>query len=282
MRSLLHVVAGGSESGRDLPEILPALSEKTIKFRQGQFHMVFGLPSSGKTLFTQWYCIARGLRTMYFSFDSDDGTVSNRALAQLTGKTFEQVKEQRQTPAVVELEDTLFELQKTIRFDFSGAATVEAIYEEVEAWQVLFGDLPQVIVIDNLMNLVGGSDSELTGYHDICNALHSLGRDTGAAIIALHHANASLLTAQSKANRIYQDRPAHIGALTNQLSQYPETILSVALDGQKFWVSAVKNRDGIRDMQAENPIAVAVDVARSQFYNTQRDLEVARTRTEWS
>lgn len=281
MRSLLHVVAGGSQAGRSLPQILPALSDATIEIRQGQLHVVMGLPSAGKTLFTTWYAVNSGVPALYFSFDSDDGTVSNRVLANMTGKTFEEVKAQRETPAVVELEDLVYQLQRRLRFDFSGSATMDSIWAEVDAWTVLFGDVPKLIVIDNLMNLVGGAESETTSFHDNMNALHTLARETGSAVIVLHHVNASLLTATGR-NRIVADRPAPMGAITGQVSQLPETILSVALDGPRFWIAAVKNRDGIRDVNAEHPICVGVDASTGSFYNSHRDLEIARTRKEWS
>lgn len=281
MRSLLHVVAGRSQAGVDLPEILPALSTATIKIRQGQLHVVAGLPSNGKTLFALWYAISCGLPVLYFSLDSDEGTVSNRASAILTGRTIDEVKRMREGPAVVEIEDALSELTDRVRFDFD-SQSMDDIYEVTESWVELFGDVPSLIIVDNLLNLVGGGgDSEFTGMRDHVNALHGLARETGSAVMLLHHVNASLLNSPSKQLRIRQDRPAPAGALMGQVSQLPETILSVALDGDRFWVAAVKNRDGLRDPQAENPIAVAVDASRASLFNDHRALEVARTRREW-
>lgn len=282
MRSLLHVVAGRSAAGRDLPEILPALTEATIKVRQGQLHMIAGLPGKGKTLLAVWYAIKCGLPTLYFSFDSDEGTVSNRAAAILMGKTVDEVKAMREGPAVVEVEDALAELQTRVRFDFSGSPSLDDIYDETEAWVELFGSTPSLIVVDNLLNLRGGSDNEGTAMRDNVAALHGLARETGAAIILLHHVNSSLLTSSSPAARIYEDRPPHFGAVTGQVTQLPESVYSVAMVGDKYLVAAVKNRDGIADSQAQRPITVAVDPSRMSLYNSRRELELARTRLGWS
>lgn len=282
MRSLLHVVAGGSTAGRDLPEILPALTEATIKIRQGQLHMVVGLPGKGKTLLALWYAIKCGLPTLYFSFDSDEGTVSNRAAAILMGKTVDEVKAMRESPAVVEVEDALSELQTRVRFDFSGSPSLDDIYGETEAWVELFGSTPSLIVVDNLLNLRGGSDNEGTAMRDNVAALHGLARETGAAIILLHHVNSSLLTSSSPAARIYEDRPPHFGAVTGQVTQLPESVYSVAMVGDRYLVAAVKNRDGIADSQAQRPITVAVDAPRMTLYNSARDMGLARTRQEWT
>lgn len=282
MRSLLHVVAGRSDAGRDLPEILPRLTEATIRIRQGQLHVVAGLPSRGKTLFALWYAIKCGLPVLYISADSDEGSLAHRAGAILTGHTTDEIKQMRETPAVVEVEDAVYELQKRVRFCFDSAPTIDEIYDETEAWVELFGDVPSMIVVDNLLNLSSGGDTDTAGWRDGMSALHSLARDTGSAVVVLHHVNASLLNAQSKALRIQIDRPAPIGALMGQVSQLPETILSVAIDGDKFHIAALKNRDGIADPLAQHPVTVALDAPRMTLYNDFRALEMERKRSEWS
>lgn len=276
------MVAGRSAAGRDLPEILPALTEATIKVRQGQLHVISGLPGRGKTMLALWYAIKCGVPTLYFSFDSDEGTVSNRAAAIMMDKTVDEVRQMRETPAVVEVEDALAELQTRVRFDFSGSPTLDDVYDETLAWIELFGSTPSLIIVDNLLNLRGGSDSEFTAMRDNMAALHGLARETEAAVIVLHHVNSSLLTSSSPAARIYEDRPAHFGALMGQVSQLPESIYSVCLDGNKYKIAAVKNRDGLADSQAQNYITVAADPARMSLYNSHRDMEVARTRREWN
>lgn len=282
MRSLLHVVAGRSQAGRNLPEILPALSEATIEIRQGQLHVIAGLPGRGKTLFALWYAIKCEVPTLYFSFDSDEGTVSNRAAAVMMDKTVAEVREMREGPAVVEVEDVLAELQRRIRFDFTGAPTLDDVLEETAAWTELFGSCPSLIVVDNLLNIRGGSDSEFTALRDSIAELHGLARETGAAVVVLHHVNSSLLNSTSPATRIYENSPAHFGALMGQVSQLPEAIYSVCLDGDKYKVAAVKNRDGIADSTAKNYVTVSCDPSRMSLYNTPRDMEIARTRREWA
>lgn len=281
MRSLLHVVAGGSVAGRDLPEILPACTQATIKIRQGQLHVVTGLPGRGKTLFALWYAVKSGLDCLYFSFDSDEGTVSNRAAAILMDKTVDEVKAMRQSPAIVEIEDVLSDLQKRVRFNFAGTPTMDDVLDETEAWVEMFGTTPDLIVVDNLLNLRGGSDSEFTAMRDNMAALHGLARETEAAVMVLHHVNSSLLSAQSKSVRIEENRPAHFGALMGQVSQLPESIYSVALDGSRFHIAAVKNRDGIADSTAQSFVTLAVDLPRMSLYNDSHAMEIARTRREW-
>lgn len=282
MRSLLQVVAGGSAAGRDLPEITPSCTQATIKFRQGQLQVVMALPGRGKTLLALWYAIKSGLDCLYFSFDSDEGTISNRAAAIMMDKTTSEVKAMRDTPAIVEVEDALSEMQKRVRFNFSGTPTMDDVYEETEAWVELFGTTPDLIVVDNLLNLRGGSDSEFTALRDSMAALHGLARDTESSVILLHHVNSSLLSAQSKSVRIEENKPAHFGAMMGQLGQLPESVYSVALDGNRYHIAAVKNRDGIADPSANSFVTLGVDLPRMSLYNDMGALEVARTRREWS
>jgi KaiC/GvpD/RAD55 family RecA-like ATPase len=282
VRSLLHVVAGRSQAGVALPEILPSLTRATIAVRKGQLHIVTGLPGRGKTLFALWYAINSGVKTLYFSFDSDEGTVSNRSAAILMDRQVSEVAAMREGPEVVEVEDVLSDLQQRIRFDFSAAPTMDDVYEETQAWVEMFGDTPELIVVDNLLNLRGGSDAEFTAMRDNIAGLHGLARETGSAVMVLHHVNASLLTSQSTRTRIYEDRPAHFGALMGQVSQLPESIYSVCLSGNQFKIAAVKNRDGLADPSANSYLTVACDPSRMSLYDSVRDMETARTRREWT
>lgn len=272
MRSLLQVVSGRSRAGADLPEILPALTQATIRFRQNQLHVICGLPGRGKTLLALWYAITSGLDVLYLSYDSDEGTVANRCAALLLDKTTQEVKDMRETEAIVEVEDCLFDLQRRVRFSFDPHPTMDDVVEELDAWVELFGQPPSLLICDNLLNIRGGSDQEFTAMRDNMAGLHGIAREY-CAVAVLHHVNGSGGT------RI--DKPADMGKLMGQVSQLPETILSVAIDGDRYHVAAVKNRDGQSDPKAEKPITLAVDPSRMALFNDHRAMEMARTRREW-
>lgn len=272
MRSLLQVVRGTSEAGKDLPEILPALSAAGIQFRHGQLHVIAGQPGRGKTMLALWYAIKCGEPVLYFSADSDEGTVANRAAAVLMGRTVGEVKEMRRTEAVMLIEDELFDLNRRVRIDTDPHPSIDGIYEETMAYIELFGRCPSAIFVDNLMNVQAMHENEWTGYRDSMRALHGLARATEAAVVVLHHVSEG----DSK-----PDRPAPMRALMGKVSALPETILTVALDGDKYHVCAVKNRDGEADPKAENPITVYADAPSMTLFNTHQDLEMYRTRRQW-
>lgn len=272
MRSLLQVVRGTSEAGKDLPEILPALSAATIQFRHGQLHVIAGQPGRGKTMLALWYAIKCGEPVLYFSADSDMGTVANRASAVMMHRPVNDIKAMRQTDAVVLIEDELFELNRRVRIDPDPHPSLDGIYEEVQAYIELFGRCPSAIFVDNLMNVQAAHENEWTGMRDSLRAFHGLARETEAAVIILHHVSEN----ESKPNK-----PAAMKALMGKISQLPETILTVALDGDQYHIAAVKNRDGIADPSAENPITVYADAASMSLFNTHQELEMHRTRRTW-
>lgn len=273
MRSLLQVVRGTSEAGKDLPEILPALAARTIHFRHGQLHVIAGQPGRGKTLLALWYAITCGEPVLYFSADSDQGTVANRAAAVLMSRTVNDIKEMRKLSDVSLVEDELWELNKRVRIDVDPHPTLDGIYDEVLAYVELFGKCPSAIFVDNLMNVQSMHENEWTGYRDTMRALHGLARETEAAVVVLHHVSEG----DSKPNR-----PAPMRALMGKVSALPETILTVALDGDQYHLCAVKNRDGEADPMANDPITVYVDAPSMSLFNTHSDLELARTRRQWA
>lgn len=272
MRSLLQVVRGTSEAGKDLPEILPALTAAGIRFRHGQLHVIAGQPGRGKTMLALWYAIQCGEPVLYFSADSDQGTVANRAAAVLLNKTVNEVKEMRKSSAVSLVEDELWELNRRVRIDIDPHPSLDGIYEETMAYIELFGKCPSAIFVDNLMNVQSMHENEWTGYRDTMRALHGLARETEAAVCVLHHVSEG----DSQPNK-----PAPMRALMGKVSALPETILTVALDGDHYHVSAVKNRDGEADPKAQNPITVYVDAPSMSLFNTHQELEMHRTRREW-
>lgn len=272
MRSLLQVVRGTSEAGKDLPEILPALTAATILFRRGQLHVIAGQPGRGKTLMALWYALKCGEDVLYFSADSDQGTVANRVAAVQLEKTVNEIKEMRKTEAVCLIEDALFDLNGRVRIDADPHPSLDDIYDEVLAYIELFGRAPSAIFVDNLMNVQSAHENEWTGYRDTMRALHGLARETEAAVVLLHHVSEG----DSKPNR-----PAPMRALMGKVSALPETIITVALDGDQYHVCAVKNRDGESDPSAESPITVYVDAPSMSLFNSHMDLELHRKRRQW-
>lgn len=272
MRSLLQVIRGTSQAGEDLPEILPALTASTIRFRRGQLHVIAGQPGGGKTLFALWYAVKCGQPVLYFNADSDEGTMANRAGAILLNRPVQGIKDLRGSEAEVLLEDAIHDLTRRVRIEPDPHPSLDGIYEEVQAYVEVFGRCPAAIFVDNLMNIQSTTESEWTGLRDAMLSLHGLARQTESAVIALHH------TSENSSRPNY---PGPMRSTMGKVNQLPEVILTVARDGDLFHVAAVKNRDGDSDPNAENPVTVYCDAPTMTLFNTRQDLELHRTRREW-
>ena len=273
MRSLLQVVVGGSEAGEELPPFLPLVHEAGIRFRRGQLHVLAGQPGRGKTLAALWYAITSQVECLYFSADSDEGTIVNRALAVHMKETVSTVKKMRafdeDDPAMV---DSLWDLSNRIRIQTNPAPTLDDIYEECYAWIEMFGRCPELIVVDNLSNIQAMHDNEWTGLRDGLRALHTLARDTLSAVLVLHH------TSESQGQ---PTQPSPMKATMGKVNALPEVILTIAMDGPRYHIAAVKNRDGKADPYADDPVTVYVDPESMSLFNTLQDLETAKKRREW-
>lgn len=274
MRSLLQVVSGTSPSGQQLPEILPALTANDIVFRRGQLHVIAAVPGGGKTLLALWWAIKSKVPTLYFSADSDASTIAERAGAILMGKKTKEVKQLLESEGAFLIEGALQDGADHIRFDFDPGPNMESIEEELLSYCEVYGDMPAVVVIDNLMNIHGESESEWTAMRDSMSALHTLARDTEAAFIVLHHVSEN--PKESK-----PDFPAPRRALMGKVAALPELVLTVAVAGSQYRIAAVKNRHGAADPKAERYVTVAVDLPYMSLYNSHSDLEKDRTRREW-
>jgi hypothetical protein len=272
MRSLLQVVNGTSEAGKDLPEILPSFTAAEIKFRRGQLHVIAGQPGGGKTMLALWYAINCGENVLYFSADSDQGTMANRAAAVVMQKTVTEIKAMRMGDGNELVEAELAKLSRRLRIDPEPAPSLDGIIEETEAYCELFGTNPTLIIVDNLLNMAASHDNEWTAMRDAMSAFHGIARETDAAVLVLHHVS------EEKTNPL---QPAPRRALLGKVSQLPEVILTVAIDGDTYRVAAVKNRDGIADPNAKTPVSVHVDAASMTLFDTYQELKLARSRRDW-
>jgi RecA-family ATPase len=275
MRSLLHVVRGTSEAGKDLPEILPALTNIGVRFRRGQVALVAGQPGRGKTALALWYAIkaAGDEPVLYISADSDMGTMANRSAAILTNRTVNDVKALRAAGEVGEVEAALTSLQRRVRIETDPNPTIDGIWEETHAFIEMFGVAPSLIVVDVLMSVYTGNDSSWQGLLDTMTAFHTLSRKTESAVVVLHH------TSEDSSS---PTRPGPMKSIIGKISQFPETVLTVAIDGDHYWVASVKNRDGgVSDAKAESPVQLFVDAETMSFFNTQQELDLHRRRRQW-
>lgn len=257
MRTLLRVARETAGSPQQLPAVFPGLAEAGIKPRRSTVTMIAATPGSLKSMLTLYWIARMGLPTLFFSADTDAYESMKRAAAMVSGKTMDEVERDIAAGRQSEYEDALTALN--IRWVFETDPTYTDLELETAAFAEVFGEFPEVIVMDNLMNIVGENENEWSSMRDTTKALKRLVRITNASVFVLHH-----MSETEKDN----GRPAARNRLQGKVSQLPEMILSIALSGDELRICAVKNRFGPDDASGEKYVVVYADPGRCRFYNS--------------
>ena len=237
MLNLSRAWRGNNTNATPLPDVWKDLAKKQIKFRRGQVCMVAAAPNAGKSMFALIYAIKAKVPTLFFSADTDTATVMMRAASHLSGHS--QLTVEANLNNSRHYYDKHLGSMESIQFVFDSSPSLDDIELEVKAYVELFGIPPELIVIDNLMNVVAESDNEWAGLRAIMVEFHDMARKTEACVMVLHH-----VSEQSEYGKT-SDPPAR-RAIHGKVSQLPALILTLGFDplNNILKVAAVKNRFG--------------------------------------
>jgi hypothetical protein len=250
-------LARGRHAGAELPDVaeLAALRHGFFKFgmRQSTVTLCAGTPGAGKSLFALWLATKYRVPALYFSADSNAFIVSTRLAAALSGASIEEVAAALKEGGEGYYQDILDDLP--VRFCYDPNPSRQTIDEELDAWVEMYDTYPRLVVVDNLMDVVGGGDSEFAAYKDVLLGLKTLSRETEACVLVLHHMSETGTDPHL---------PAPRKSVMGKVSQTPDNVLSVALsdDGRQFLVSVVKHRDGPADPTGAKFERFTVDLGR--------------------
>lgn len=251
-----------SRAAAPLPDPLPGLANSKYKvhFGRGQLCMFAGAPGAGKTTFALIAAIQMGVPTLYFSADSDEVTMAARTAAKVTGHEYSQVRDAQAFGVFDEIYgEAIGGLPIRWVFDPS-EPSLDDISNAITAYVELWGVPPQLIIVDNLMNMrQEDTGNEWTGMRATVKALHWLARKTKACVWLLHH------TSESSESWITSAPPRM--AIQGKLAQLPEIILTFANDNGVFWVGVVKNRHGESDPMAKSPLRMIIDFRSMRLWD---------------
>ena len=237
MLKLSRAWSGVTTKATPLPDVWKNLVKQSIKFRRGQVCMVAAAPNAGKSMFALIYAIKAQVPTLFFSADTDTATVMIRAAAHLSGHSqlaVEQNIEKRADYYSAHLANT-----SHIQWVFDSSPSLDDIEMEIKAYFELYGVAPQLIIIDNLMNVSAETDNEWAGLRAIMMELHDMARKTEACVLVLHH-----VSEQSEYGSPMMAPPRR--AIHGKVSQLPSLILTLGYDPSQgiLRVASVKNRFG--------------------------------------
>lgn len=262
MRTLIRVARETAGTPQQLPTVFPPLADAGIRPRRATVTMIAATPASLKSMLTLYWVARMGLPTLFFSADTDAYESMKRASAMVSGQTMDQVEQDIHAGRQDGYEQALTQLD--IRWVFETDPTYDDLMLETAAYAEATGEYPEVIVLDNLMNVVGENADEFASMRDTTKALKRLVRITGASVYVLHH---------MQETQKDTGMPAARNRLQGKVAQLPEMILSIALADNELRVAAVKNRFGPGDASAERYISLYVDPARCRFYNSRLALQ---------
>ncbi len=243
-----------------LPDVWSDLDQLKIKFRRGQVCMVAAAPNAGKSMFALIYAIRAKVPTLFFSADTDTATVMIRAASALSGHGQVSVETNLQNNPKAYREELAG--MNHIQWVFDSSPSLDDIELEVKAYVELYGIAPELIIVDNLMNVVAEHENEWAGLRQIMMELHDMARKTEACVMVLHH-----VSEQSE----YGDttKPPARRAIHGKVSQLPSLILTLGyspLEGT-LRVAPVKNRFGPMFANADQHVPLFVDYATCRIEN---------------
>ena len=237
MLNLNRAWRGSNINATPLPDVWKDLALKQIKFRRGQVCMVAAAPNAGKSMFALIYAVKAKVPTLFFSADTDTATVMMRAASHLSGHS--QLLVEGNLNSNRAYYDKHLDNMSNIQFVFDSSPSLDDIELEIKAYVELFGIPPELIVIDNLMNVVAESDNEWAGLRAIMVDFHDMARKTEACVMVLHH-----VSEQSEYGKT--TFPPARRAIHGKVSQLPALILTLGFDplDATLKVAPVKNRFG--------------------------------------
>lgn len=215
--------------------------------------MLFASSGTGKSAVALYYAIKAQQPTLYLSADTDRVTTAERAAACLTGKTMEQIRREMVDPRGEEfyMDVIAEETGDYLFFSFDTSPSVEDILEETDAFALVHGEYPALLIVDNLKNVYSDGADEFGNLRNTMDELHQLAGMTQACVMVLHHSR--------------NPDPKHVASkaeIYGKLDAIPELILSVARNDRELALAPVKNRNGKDDADGNLRFHFHIDLDR--------------------
>jgi len=257
LQTLSLAIAARGEEGQALPPYVDRLSAIGAVARRGSVSLVAAAPGRGKSaLITNWV-IRRGIKTLYFSLDTDRVTLGTRILAGILNTPVSVVQEavDNDDPRVTE---TLEAETSNVWFSFDPSPSMDDIYDEIQAYAYVQGEFPELIVIDNIKDVRGyGEGEDYKAHGRTVDAAQQIARETSSHVALLHHTKGAYENG---------DVPIPLGGLLGNLGKTPRLVLTLyqATPGV-MQICVVKNSYGRADPSGNLQVPVAWLPERAWF-----------------
>ena len=255
--SAARAARNAARVGDPLPRVdaLADLYAEGVEFYRGAVTMLAGQPGAQKSMFSLWLCTQLDVPTLYFSADSDAATMTARMASAITQTDSRTIRDEYKHDVRREWYADQLAGSK-VDFCFDSAPGVGDIGDELDAYVTLYGRYPEVIVIDNLMDVYTDGEAEHVGMKSVLKDAKELARESGAAVFVLHHMTEAVGDPST---------PSPRSALQGKVAQTPGLVLSLAVEGSIFKAAVVKNRFGKHSPAALDYVSLRTDPARATY-----------------
>jgi predicted ATP-dependent serine protease len=242
MKTLTRSVGRPEIGGEPLPSVFRAFENNQVTLRRSELSMIAGEPGAGKSTLALAMALRMRVPTLYLSADTNAHTMAMRLYSMLTGES--QSEAEKIIANDPEGAKQKLALANHIYWSFDSSPNLGDLDDEVTAIEEMLGRPPELIVVDNLMDVSMDGGEEFSGMRGAMKELKFLARDTNAAVLVLHHTKES-----------YNSDPcpprASVQGMVNQL---PALILTVGQQTGLMGVASVKNRYGKADPGGNSPV----------------------------
>jgi len=218
--------------------------------------MIAGVPGAFKTALALNEVVSwadQGLYTQYFSVDSDESTIVERLNGIVTGKSLQEVEAfTRNNPTY--FDSQLYDrLGDKVMFEYQNQSWDSMVYH-VASYEQKYGAYPDVVVVDNLIDLAPDvyAFSEMQA---IIKNADSLAKKIGAHVQILHHAR---LVSHDSGMDVTPGLPPPAQEIQGRMTQFPTLVMTVGAAGMNLRLAVVKNRFGWQypDARVSHPFLV--------------------------
>lgn len=222
--------------------------------------MLAGVPGSFKTalalnLVRMW--AEKEIYTQYFSIDSDESTVVSRLSGIITGYNMDEVERRLEgNPAY--FNDQIYDaVGDKVMFEYM-PGNWENLVWHTKSYEQKYGGYPDLIVIDNLIDMPEGGVYAFDQMQEIVKASGDLARKIKAHVMILHHARLEDEKKDKDSDWVVFGQPPADHQIQGKMTQFPTLVLTLGAAGMDIRVAAVKNRFGNqhRDASVSHPFQV--------------------------
>ena len=242
MKTLTRSVGRPEIGGESLPPVFRTFDNNQISLRRSEVSMIAGEPGAGKSTLALALALRMRVPTLYLSADTNAHTMAMRLYSMITGES------QSDAESAIEKDPEearrKLSLANHIYWSFDSSPNLIDLDEEVTAIEEMLGKSPELIVVDNLMDVAMDGGEEFGGMRSAMKELKFLARDTNAAVLVLHHTSEAFKS----------DPTPPRAALQGKVAQLPALILTVGQQAGLMGVSSVKNRYGKADPGGNSPV----------------------------